>query len=232
MKGIRHPMRPIFVRQSLVLFIGLFLAISYGTASAEDVSPTISSEPSAVATIESEGLLCLQDLLPDMVPDVRYATTNNFTHKQVYDSTRLFLLRDAACSLASAAAYLNVRHGLRFKIFDGYRPLSVQKKFWAIMPNPAYVADPKTGSKHNRGAAVDLTLVDRDGKDLEMGTEFDDFTARAGWAAKDISATAQKNRQILKGVMEKFGFKALPSEWWHYDFTALTGAPVLDIPIH
>jgi len=203
----------------------------YGTAGADSASPTIGAPGMQRTAVEAAGLLCLQDLIPDMVPDVRYATTNNFTHKQVYDSDRLYLRAEAARSLASAAAYLSVRHGLRFRVFDGYRPLSVQKKFWAILPDPAYVADPKTGSRHNRGAAVDLTLVDADDKDLEMGTEFDDFSKRAGWAAKDISPTARKNRQILKGVMEKYGFKALPSEWWHYDFLGLATASILDIPI-
>ena len=224
-------MRPVFHSIRLVLFIG-FLTLFYAVpSSADPASATVPSLAHQRTAVETEGLLCLQDLIPDMIPDVRYATTNNFTHKQVYDSDRLFLRDQAARNLASAAAYLNVRHGLRFKIFDGYRPLSVQKKFWAILPDPAYVADPKTGSRHNRGAAVDLTLVDRDGKDLDMGTEFDDFTPRAGWAARDISATAKKNRLILKGVMEKFGFKALPSEWWHYDYSGLATAPIMDIPI-
>ncbi|MBU1109541.1 MAG: M15 family metallopeptidase [Candidatus Riflebacteria bacterium] len=182
-------------------------------------------------TLTAKGFLCLQDLVPEIIPDVRYATTNNFTHKQIYDSDRLYLLAPAARQFKMAARYLKITSNLYFRVFDAYRPLSVQKKFWAILPDPNFVADPKTGSRHNRGAAIDLTLADSEGNALEMGTEFDDFTSLAAWSAEAISDEARQNRNKLKEVMEKFGFKALPSEWWHFDFVELQNTVNLDIPI-
>lgn len=114
-----------------------------------------------VDPLADRGLLCLQELVPDLVADVRYATANNFTGQRIYQSTRLYLLAPAARQFAAAARYLKLRYGLRFRVFDAYRPLSVQKKFWAILPDPDYVANPATGSRHNRGAAVDLTASPR-----------------------------------------------------------------------
>lgn len=212
----------------LPLLLGAFTPLA--VSAADSMSALAAGQP--IVATATDTLLCLQELVPDMVPDVRYATTNNFTGKRVYDSDRLWLRPAAARALRSAAVYAKTRYGLRLKVFDAYRPLAVQRKFWAILPDPAYVADPKTGSRHNRGAAVDLTLVARDGTDLDMGTGFDDFSKRAAWAAKDISPTARKNRETLKQIMEKFGFKPLPSEWWHFDFTALEKAPILDLPVH
>jgi len=172
----------------------------------------------------------LNKMNPNIVLDIRYATTNNFTSKVVYPEARAFLISDAAYSLDSVQKELETM-GLGLKIFDGYRPLSVQKIFWEIMPDERYVADPKKGSRHNRGMAVDLTLVDKDGKELSMPTEYDDFTEKAHRDYMNLTEEQIKNRKILEDVMTKYGFTGLPTEWWHFDYRGWEKHEVLDIDL-
>jgi D-alanyl-D-alanine dipeptidase len=162
--------------------------------------------------------------------DIRYATKNNFTHQQVYASARCLLRRAAAESLHVVQRELQ-KQGLSLKVYDGYRPLSVQKKFWEICPDDRYVANPAKGSRHNRGAAVDLTIVDHKGRELEMPTPFDDFTEKAGRAYMKLPKKALQNRALLERVMTKHGFVAMPSEWWHFDFRGWDRFPIMDEPI-
>jgi D-alanyl-D-alanine dipeptidase len=118
------------------------------------------------------------------------------------------------------------------KIFDGYRPLSVQRKMWAVFPQPGYVADPKNGSRHNRGAAVDVTLVRlTDGTELRMPTPYDDFTERAHRDYMQLEEEAIRNRQLLEQIMTRHGFVGLPTEWWHFDFSDWQKYPLLDVDI-
>ncbi len=156
-----------------------------------------------------------------LVLDVRYATLNNFTGKKVYPSGRCFLQRPAALALNKVQRELK-KHGLGLKIWDAYRPLSVQKIFWEIYPNDNYVADPAKGSRHNRGCAVDVTLIDlKTGKELEMPSCFDDFSEKAGRDYEKMDSEARKNCKLLETAMEKYGFKGLSSEWWHFDFVGV-----------
>lgn len=148
--------------------------------------------------------------------DIRYATTNNFTHQKVYDSARCVLREGTARKLDAVQRELE-RMGLGLKVFDCYRPLEVQRRFWAILPDERYVADPAKGSRHNRGAAVDLTLVTRDGQELQMPTAFDDFTEKAHRDYQALPPAAIRNRALLERVMKKHGFIPLPTEWWHFD---------------
>ncbi len=164
---------------------------------------------------------------PSIILDIRYATANNFLHRAVYKQARCFLVKEAALKLQQVQNELK-QLGLGLKIFDGYRPLSVQKKMWQIMPNPKYVANPAKGSRHNRGCAVDLTLVDSTGKELTMPTEFDNFTVKAHHNYMKLPASVRLNRWILKTVMEKHGFKSISSEWWHYDMVGWRKYPVMD----
>ncbi len=164
---------------------------------------------------------------PSIVLDIRYASSNNFLHQKVYKQARCFLVKEAALKLQAVQNELK-QLGLGLKIFDGYRPLSVQKKMWQIMPNPRYVANPAKGSRHNRGCAVDLTLVDSTGKELAMPTEFDNFTPKAHHDYMELPSRVRINRWILKTVMEKHGFKPISSEWWHYDMVGWQKYPVLD----
>jgi D-alanyl-D-alanine dipeptidase len=118
--------------------------------------------------------------------------------------------------------------GYRIKFFDCYRPYSVQKKMWKIFPNPGYVADPKGGSIHNRGAAVDITLVRSAGGRVDMGTKFDHFGKEAHHSYTALSKTVLGNRKLLRETMEKHGFKIIRTEWWHYNFKSKTRFKISD----
>lgn len=151
-----------------------------------------------------------------MVLDIRYATSNNFAKQRLYDQPRC-LLRPATAAKLDAVRKEVEAEGLRLKVFDCYRPLSVQRKMWALVPDERYVADPAKGSRHNRGAAVDLTLVRADGSDLPMPTGYDDFTERAHRDYTNLPADVLANRARLERVMTRHGFVGLPTEWWHFD---------------
>lgn len=160
---------------------------------------------------------------PTIRIDLRYATTNNFTGQQVYPVARCRLRRAAAERLARVQTDLQ-KQNLGLKIWDAYRPISVQERFWKIMPDERYVLQPVfkdgkpvEGSKHNRGAAVDVTLVDAAGKELEMPTAFDDFSERAARNYRGSSPTARRNMKLLERSMRKQGFLGYPTEWWHFD---------------
>jgi D-alanyl-D-alanine dipeptidase len=162
---------------------------------------------------------------------MRYATANNFLRQPVYGQARCLLRRSVAQQLARVQADLEAR-GLGLKLYDCYRPLSVQRQMWAIMPDARYVADPANGSRHNRGAAVDVTLVDRaTGRELEMPTDFDDFTDRAHFDYPAVSAAAKANRQELRAALERRGFTALATEWWHFDAPNWSRYGLLNIPL-
>lgn len=153
-----------------------------------------------------------------IVTDVRYATKNNFTGKILYPDDKVFIRKIVGDSLAKANQYLIDNYDLRIKIFDAFRPLSVQKQMWEILPDNRYVADPAKGSRHNRGAAVDITLIDSTGTQLDMGTGYDNFTKKAHFAYADLSDNQRRNRDLLRETMMKFGFEPITSEWWHFDF--------------
>ncbi len=163
--------------------------------------------------------------------DIRYATSNNFMKKPLYPVARAFLRAPAARALAEVERELAAR-GIGVKVFDGYRPYRVTEAMWEPIKNPDFVADPAKGSRHNRGAAVDLTLIDlRTGTELPMPTDYDDFTPRAAHAFTDLPADALANRALLRDVMTRHGFAALPSEWWHYDFTGWERFELMDVPL-
>jgi len=169
--------------------------------------------------------------ITDLPRDVRYATTNNFMHEQLYPVPRVFLRRPAAIALHDVEREL-AREGLGLKIFDGYRPYRVTVRMWKPIRNPDFVADPAKGSRHNRGAAVDLTLIDlHTGRELPMPTGYDDFTPRARQDFNDLPADAIANRAKLREVMKSHGFDPLPSEWWHFDFRGWEKFELLDLPL-
>ncbi len=173
----------------------------------------------------------LNQAVPGIRLDIRYATTNNFTGKQVYPVARCFLRRAAAQKLAAVQNEL-ASQGLGLKVYDGYRPLSIQRKFWEILPDERYVANPAKGSKHNRGAAVDLTVVRADGTELAMPTPWDDFTEKAHHNYQELPAETLKNRALLREVMTKHGFVIFPSEWWHYDDAEWEKYPIMDVDVN
>jgi D-alanyl-D-alanine dipeptidase len=170
--------------------------------------------------------------IPDSVLDLRYATERNILGRAVYPrGARCLLLPEVSDRLARAAARLR-RQGFRLRIYDCYRPLSVQRALWRVAPTPGLVANPARGSNHNRGAAVDIGLAAPDGAEVELPTDFDAFgpRARAG-ATAGISARARRHRDLLRAAMEAEGFRVNRAEWWHFDAPEARGAPILDVPL-
>jgi zinc D-Ala-D-Ala dipeptidase len=174
-------------------------------------------------------LVDVTTLIPGIALDIRYATADNFTKKVVYPEARCVLRRPVAERLKQVQDDLRARK-LRLKLYDCYRPLSVQRRFWELVPDERYVADPKKGSRHNRGAALDVTLVDADGRELPMPTAYDDFTRRAHRDSTDAPPAALENRRILEEAMVKRGFVPLPTEWWHFDAPDWKSYPLDDVP--
>lgn len=174
----------------------------------------------------------LQTFIPGIVYDLRYATINNFMHRQMYvpATHHTFLRLPAAQALAAVQKELNSK-GLGLKIFDAYRPYSVTISFWELVKDERYVANPKNGSGHNRGLAVDLTIIDlKSRRELDMGTDFDNFTDTAHHSFTALSPAVLQHRKLLKETMEKHGFKKLETEWWHFFWSNDRGYEVLDIP--
>lgn len=165
---------------------------------------------------------------PLFVFEIRYATTNNFLDEQLYDCARCYLHPVVAQALVNAAYYFCDR-GYTVKLFDCYRPHSVQKRMWKKLPNRIYVANPAQGSNHNRGAAVDLTLVDLNGNELDMGSGYDFFGRASHTDNYNFSEEILQNRKLLREGMEAFGFSIIQSEWWHFNFYGLGGPPLLNI---
>lgn len=162
-------------------------------------------------------LINLKTLDSTFVYDMKYATDDNFLKAVVYDCAECYLRENAVKALVQAQADF-IKKGYRIKIYDCYRPLDIQKRMWKIVSDPKYVADPSKGSLHNRGLAVDLTLVDSLGNELDMGTKFDHFGPEAAVNYSNLSKEIKKNRKLLQKVMKRHGFNVLPSEWWHFNF--------------
>ena len=216
-KALSEESRELFscLRLACIIFILLFSTVLY--------------RADAASLQTADRLIDVNKLSAGFVTDLRYATEDNFTGIKLYPSGICCLQEDTAWKLAAANRELQ-KKGLSIKIWDAYRPLSVQKKMWKLMPDSRYIANPyKNGSKHNRGAAVDVTLVDKNGKELEMPSGFDDFSKRAIRNNPAMSAAAAKNLKLLTDAMTKNGFKAISTEWWHFDDTAYAVWPLLDI---
>lgn len=177
-----------------------------------------------------EPLVDLQSVIPDVRLDIRYASSDNFAGRQLYPVARCLLRRPVAERLAEVQKEL-AGMGLALKVFDGYRPWSVQKLLWEVLPDERYVADPAKGSRHNRGAAVDLTLVDAEGRELAMPSAFDEFSEKAHRDFMDLPEEALRNRMVLEQVMARHGFAGLPTEWWHFDYEGWERFPISDVPL-
>jgi D-alanyl-D-alanine dipeptidase len=152
-----------------------------------------------------------------IIIDMRYATTNNFVKEKMYDCNRCFLRPEVAQKIVEAHLMLK-EGGLGLKMLDCFRPRPIQQKLWDKFKNPLYVTDPTKGSMHNRGAAVDLTIVDADGKQLDMGTAFDYFGKEAHHANTNLSKEILTNRKLLLETMQEVELHPITTEWWHYSF--------------
>ncbi|WP_010178904.1 M15 family metallopeptidase [Aquimarina agarilytica] len=204
------------------------------TASKLPLKDTISSATaitpikiSNLTSVSDTTFIKIADYNSNFFYDLRYATPNNFLKEKVYECAQCYTRAKTAKALIKANKYL-MSKGYKIKFFDCYRPNSVQYKMWKIMPNPQYVANPKKGSIHNKGGAVDITLTDLNGKEIDMGTDFDFF----GWKAYHTNTSLPKkiveNRKLLKTTMERFGFWSIRTEWWHYNLKGTGNYKIAD----
>ena len=217
-----------------VIFSALILC-AFNKAGAQDYSAILHVENEAQYLKDAQAdsnkkLVEIKNYIPGIVLDIRYATTNNFTHHIMYKQARAFARLPVVRALQQIEAELKTK-GLGLKIYDAYRPYSVTVTFYQVTPDTNFVADPKKGSKHNRGCAVDLSLIDlKTGKELDMPTPFDSFSPKAAANYKDLPKQEIQNRELLKTVMENHGFRVLDNEWWHFDFMGWQNFELLDVP--
>ncbi|MFT4093973.1 MAG: M15 family metallopeptidase [Niabella sp.] len=220
--------------------ISLFFIIGYGSvqvcrAQAATTFPVINNYKTYRQLLkETPGkeMTALKSHIPGIVYDLKYATNKNFMHRLMYPkSTRTTFLRKPAMeALLKVQQELN-RSGSGIKVFDAYRPYSVSKKFWQLVHDERYVANPAKGSNHNRGTAIDLTIINlQTGRELDMGTGFDNFTDSAHHSFKNLPDEVLNNRILLKSVMQRYGFEPLDTEWWHYTYKSAIQFEVMDIP--
>lgn len=211
-------------------FILLFFPITLLAQNKYGLTPVKLEEyKQSVKTNAENELVNLANYIPGVVLDIRYATPNNFTGEKIYNLPRAYARKPVAEALKKIQADLKPK-GLGLKIFDGYRPYSATVKFYEVYRDTTYVASPYKGSRHNRGCALDLTLIDlKTGKEIPMPTEWDSFK-REAWPSTPVAdPKIRANRKLLIDVMEKRGFKVNSSEWWHFDFVGWQKFAVLDI---
>jgi len=201
-----------------------------------DTAPTVLLLLGRTVPPEMEGRVRLGAILcdithvdPSIQVDMRYAKPDNFLKEAIYPVNRCLLRADVAERLARVQRRL-LAEGFGLRMWDCYRPQSVQQRMWDLVPDPRYVADPSVGSKHSRASAVDVTLVDKEGNPLPMPTKHDDFSDRARRDYMKLPAPVLRNRQILEDAMTAEGFVPLPTEWWHFDDPGWANAPLLDEP--
>ncbi len=194
-----------------------------------DLIQTLEAYQQQVAQNRQMQMIDLERTIPGIVFDIRYATANNFTHKVIYTSPKAFVRKPVAEALQKIQDSLFV-YRLGLKIYDAYRPYAATLYFYEVYPDSNFVANPRRGSRHNRGCAVDLTLVDlASGKEIPMPTEFDDFSPKANPTYPDLPAPVLANRKLLFGIMSHFGFVNYPSEWWHFDFIGYEKYQLMDL---
>ena len=223
--------------KKMALIAIIFLFYSCGTTqpiTVSDKANFIGQNPKPAKEEPNDtAFVNLSDYSKNFVLDLKYATQDNFLKSKVYACAECYLRYKTVKALISANENF-LKLGYKIKIFDCYRPVSVQKQMWKIVNDPRYVADPAKGSIHNRGGAVDLTLLDRNGNELDMGTPFDYFGKKAGHDFKDLPKAVLKNRELLKKVMLENHFTAFESEWWHYNLKDAAKTPLSDFkwPCH
>lgn len=215
----------------LLVTLAVFIAFSIEAQRyAYGLKPT--QLPQYELTVEKDRekeLIDLEKFIPGVVLDIRYATENNFAKEKIYVLSKAYARKPVAEALKNAQAEF-AKQGVGIKIFDAYRPYSATVKFYEVYKDTTYVASPYRGSRHNRGCAIDMTLIDlKTGKELEMPTEFDSFKKEA-WPSTPVSnPLVKKNRDLIISVMSKYGFKVNSSEWWHFDFRGWERFEVMDI---
>lgn len=167
----------------------------------------------------------------DMILDIRYASKNNFTKEVLYDADIAVLRKETLDKLLNAHREFKSL-GYKIKIWDAYRPFYVQKQLWNIVPNSNYIANPYTGgSNHNRACAVDITLTDLNGNEIDMPSGFDEFSEKAHRSYTFANKTQINNAEFLKKIMMKHGFKPIYTEWWHFDDINHSNYPIINLSL-
>ncbi|WP_406824743.1 M15 family metallopeptidase [Pedobacter sp. KACC 23697] len=175
-------------------------------------------------------LVEIKKAIPTIKLDIRYATRNNFMQQVMYKQARAFARKPVVDALKKIQKELS-KKGYGLKIYDGYRPYAITVEFYKKASDKNFVANPAKGSKHNRGCAVDLTLIHlKTGKELLMPTPYDSFSGAAAAKYEKVSPEAKQNRDFLIAIMAKYQMNVLENEWWHYDFTAWKSYDLMDIP--
>jgi zinc D-Ala-D-Ala dipeptidase len=207
---------------ALALAVSLLLALGCGGGRLWPAPPRPALEP---------GLVRVLAVAPSIRCELAYATAANFTHRVLYDADVCLLRPRVAERLARVQTRLAAQ-GLSLVLLDAYRPLSVQRLMWSLIPDERYVADPRKGSRHNRGSAVDVTLLEAPtGRRPVMPTQFDEFSTAAARGAPCGTPEPCRNRDLLQAAMEAEGFVGLPTEWWHFDDPDWQSYGLLDVPL-
>ncbi len=196
------------------------------------ITSNISTLKQDISADPSLEMIELRKYIPTIEYDLKYASTDNFTKVRLYPRglSSTFMRKEAAERLAKVSNEL-AQNGIRIKVWDAYRPYAVTEQFWDLIHDERYVANPSKGSGHNRGIAIDLTLINiKTGKELDMPTQFDDFSEGAHHGYMKLSPEKIKNREFLREIMEKNGFLKFDTEWWHYYLPNGDKYNVLNIP--
>ena len=221
------------MRKILALFLILYSTAGYAQKVNQfglSIINTVKDYHQSVELDSNSKLVEIAKYIPNIKLDIRYAGTNNFSGRAVYDQARAFARLPVVKALAIVQQDLNTR-GLGLKIYDAYRPYAVTVKFFEIATDKNFVANPKTGSRHNRGCALDLTIIKlKSGKELKMPTPYDSFLPEAASVFTGLPRRVIRNRDLLKELMIKHGFSILLNEWWHFDFNDWKRYDLTDIP--
>ncbi|MEY4927077.1 MAG: hypothetical protein RI894_1513 [Bacteroidota bacterium] len=164
------------------------------------------------------GWVNIQDLDPSIKLDIRYATDNNFTKAQLYDCPACYFRTTVANAVVKVHKDLQAQGYGGLKMFDCYRPAPYQLRLWKKVPDARFVTPPQKGSMHSRGGAADLTVLDKSGNELDMGTPFDSFDKKSYQTCTEFPKNILDNRAVLRNTMEKYGFRAIRTEWWHFAY--------------
>ena len=200
------------------LFLLLGLGIPWAGAAGRDQVRTVSSE-----------LQRLDEAMPGILMDLRYAGPRNITHKPIYNNQTAWLQPETIRRLKGVQTELK-RQGYQLLIWDAYRPPAAQKALWAACPNANYLAPPTQGSRHTRGTSVDVSMVDLAGHAVEMPSDHDTFGPTASQDFAHVGPTARKHGLILRTAMYNNHFTGVPAEWWHYDLADWPKYPLINDP--
>lgn len=220
-------------RLYLILLLLITVSASYAQTASNPYNLPLVNSPEAYQALvladSSNRMIDLQVFIPSIVLDIRYAGSHNFTRQKIYTQARAFVRWPVAEALLKVQQSID-SIGLGLKIYDAYRPYQASLKFFEVYPDTLFVAAPWQGSRHNRGAALDVSLIDKkSGLEVQMPTKFDDFSAAAAADYNNLPDQARHNRKMLIDIMKKHGFSVYPTEWWHFDFQGWKKFGLLDL---